>query len=169
MEKAFFYRRFFRRMKRYGLFKAVICDGAGEYSFPAIPEKYLVVKWPCFLLLVFTLAYLLWKPPLIKTGPLQLDRFPPLDEKIDQSGMTGLHRAVIRGKKNIVRIWLRNGANPDAADRYGWTPLHWARFLGMDGMADILIRSGARENRLSTSRWYRFPRGSRPEDVRGPF
>jgi len=169
MRKAFFYRRFFRRMKPYGLFKAVICDGDGEYSFPPIPERFLAVKRVLIFLLGSCLIYLVWKPPVIQPGPVGLDRSAPLDEKLDQSRMTGLHRAVIRGKKNIILLWLRKGANPDAADRYGWTPLHWARFLGRNDLAEILLRAGAGEDISSTSGWYCVPAGSLPGDVRKPF
>ena len=156
-------------MKRYGLFKAVICDGSAEYCFPLIPEKHLALKRIISLLLLSGLLYLVLNPPLFQPGPVPLGQAVPLTEKRDSSGRTGLHRAVIRGSRSVVSLWLRRGADPDAGDRYGWTPLHWASFLGRDDLAELLRRGGARNDIPSTKCWWRYPSGSLPDDVRDSF
>ena len=152
-------------MKRLGMFKALICSGTEEYGFPFIPEKYRFFKWSALILLISVFGYLLINPPVRVSENIRLKNTNKFDARVDEFGMTRLHRAVIRGKTNIVKLLLRNGADPDAVDNYGWSSLHWSSFLKRDNLSRILISGGAREDVRSTADWFVFRKGSIPGDL----
>uniref|UniRef100_A0ABD2WQD1 Uncharacterized protein n=1 Tax=Trichogramma kaykai TaxID=54128 RepID=A0ABD2WQD1_9HYME len=54
----------------------------------------------------------------------------------DELGQTPLHLALSRGRKNLVRLLLTNGADPNTADDYGLTPWH---LICMEGVDDDLF------------------------------
>ncbi len=156
-------------MKRYGMFKALICSENEEYNYPFIPEKCFFVKVGSIILLSFILAYLLINPPINPPGIIHLKSDFKIGDRVDKFGMTRLHKAVIYGKNKIVKLLVRNGCDPNATDNYGWSPLHWAKFLGRDDLCDILTEGGAREDIRSTSDWFVFRKGSLPGDLKGRY
>ena len=46
---------------------------------------------------------------------------------VERKGQTALHRAAVRGKKDLVPLLLKYGADPDIKDRKGLTPSDYAR------------------------------------------
>lgn len=151
------------------MFKAIICGRDEEYNYPFIPEKYFLLKIVSLIFLASTLSYLLIDTPVVGSGVIQLTGDFKIEEKIDEFGLTRLHRAVIHGKENIVILLVRNGADPDATDNYGWSSLHWANFLKNDDIVKVLIANNASKDLRSTADWFIFKKGSLPEDVRrGP-
>jgi len=77
----------------------------------------------------------------------------------DLNGATPLHYAVILGRKEIIQIFLNNGANPNIKDNNGGTPLHYAAIVGIKKidrffslfydnktMVQILLDNGANPN-----------------------
>ena len=62
------------------------------------------------------------------------------------SGTTSLHSAAYRGNAVVVRILLRNGANPNLIDGRGWIPLHQAVDQGHFAVVEILIEAGSDVN-----------------------
>ena len=156
-------------MKRIGMFKAVICDEKEEYGFPFITEKFLVLKKTLLLMLLIMLVYVVIKPPLPSPEVNLVINDSVIPERVDEFGMTRLHRAVIRGNINIIKILIRNGAGLNKTDNYGWSPLHWAGFLGREDLMEILISNGARRDLRSTSDWFVFKKGSLPDEVKRKF
>ncbi len=153
-------------MRSAGMFKALICDENGEYTFPFIPENYLLIKRAVFVMLLGLLGYFIGKPPvLISDVNTFTDVSYVLSERVDEFGMTRLHRAVINGNINVIKILIRNGAGLNKTDNYGWAPLHWASFLGREDLMEILITNGAKQKIRSTSDWFVFKKGSLPSEV----
>lgn len=62
----------------------------------------------------------------------------------EESGLTPLQIAVIKGHEEMVHALLRLGANPNVQDPQGRTPLDDAYVLGHDDIVDMLLASGAR-------------------------
>ncbi|KAM0874607.1 hypothetical protein ACQ4PT_037308 [Festuca glaucescens] len=113
------------------------------------------------------------KDPSESTDPAEMEDFGPLHEaactgKIDickylveelgfdinceannDSGMTPLACAVLRGKSITVKYLLDKGANPDKQDNKGFAPLHYATKEGMDRLVRLLLSKGASVNVLS--------------------
>lgn len=58
-------------------------------------------------------------------------------------GLTGLHEAVIYGRREVVAFLLDEGANANCADNEGWTPLHAAASLNQPEMVALLLERGA--------------------------
>ena len=148
------------------MFKAVIVDDNEEYSFPFISEKYLLIKRIILLLLLVLLGYLITEPPLSSPDIKLVIKDAGIPERINKFGMSGLHRAVIKGNVRVVKILIRNGAGLDRTDKYGWSPLHWANFLGRRDLSELLILNGARRDIRSTADWFVFKSGSLPEEVK---
>lgn len=156
-------------MRRAGMFKAVICDEKEEYGFPFIAEKFLALKKIFLLLLLIIFVYALINPPLPSPEINLVIDDPVMPERVDKFGMSRLHRAVINGNINIVKILIRNGAGINKTDNYGWSSLHWASFLGRNDLREILISNGARRDLRSTSDWFVFKKGSLPDEVKRKF
>lgn len=151
------------------MFKAVICDDREEYGFPFIAEKFITLKKALLLILLILFVYVVIKPPLPPPDINLVIDGPVIPERVNEFGMTRLHRAVINGKINIVKILIRNGAGINDTDNYGWSSLHWAGFMGRDDLMEILISNGARRDLRSTSDWFVFKKGSLPGEVRRKF
>jgi hypothetical protein len=64
----------------------------------------------------------------------------------------GLVSAAVRGDVAGVATLLRQGADPDAADRSGWTALHQAAEAGDLALARLLLEAGARPDLRSRAR-----------------
>jgi hypothetical protein len=63
-----------------------------------------------------------------------------------------LAAAVARGDAAQVAALVRQGADPDAADRSGWTGLHLAAETGDVALARLLLAAGARPDVRSRAR-----------------
>ncbi|EEB19575.1 Cyclin-dependent kinase 4 inhibitor D, putative [Pediculus humanus corporis] len=61
-------------------------------------------------------------------------------------GETPLHKAAIKGDKDLVIKLLEEGADPNVADFAGWTPLHEACNHGWYEVALALVQAGASVN-----------------------
>jgi ankyrin repeat protein len=61
----------------------------------------------------------------------------------EESGLTPLQIAVIRGHEEMVHALLRLGANPNVHDAQGRTPLEDAYAFGHDDIVDMLLSYGA--------------------------
>uniref|UniRef100_A0ACD5X5K8 Uncharacterized protein n=1 Tax=Avena sativa TaxID=4498 RepID=A0ACD5X5K8_AVESA len=70
-------------------------------------------------------------------------------EANNDSGITPLSCAVLRGKSIAVKYLLDKGANPDKQDNKGFAPLHYAAKEGMDRLVRLLLSKGASVNILS--------------------
>ena len=67
--------------------------------------------------------------------------------------MTPFATAADRGREDIVRSLIENGASINAADLDGGTPLHWARINGYERIVDLLRQHGAFELPRAKSEW----------------
>ncbi len=56
---------------------------------------------------------------------------------------TPLTAAVFKGRKEIVRVLLKAGANPDIADTNGTTPLHYAVMMNDAETVRLLVNANA--------------------------
>jgi uncharacterized protein len=70
----------------------------------------------------------------------------------DETASARLVAAAVRGDAAGVAALLRQGADPDAADRSGWTALHQAAETGDLALARLLLEAGARPDRRSRAR-----------------
>jgi ankyrin repeat protein len=62
------------------------------------------------------------------------------NQKADE-GVTALHLAVVRDRKDLVTLLLASGADPSATDSRGASPLAWAEAQGRSEIAALLRRS----------------------------
>jgi ankyrin repeat protein len=65
---------------------------------------------------------------------------------VDGGGVTALHWAVKRDRKELVDFLLEAGAEPNTKDRLGLTPLWTAASLGRESVVRALLERGARPN-----------------------
>ena len=63
----------------------------------------------------------------------------------DEGGQTPLHRAALRGHKEIVELLIAKSADVNAKDLNWRTPLHYATF-GSDEIVELLLANGADVN-----------------------
>ena len=61
----------------------------------------------------------------------------------DRMGLTPLHWAAQHGDKDLTRIFLKFGADPNAVDRDCLTALHWAASGGNKNCISQLLEAGA--------------------------
>ncbi len=165
--KAKRYRKFFRRVKKFGMFKSVIYDSKfnSEYLYPGVkmdPRKAeLIVLSVLLLCLAFVLKFRIVgrfnNPVVLKKSKIHL--------RIDKFGMSNLHRAVIYNKEEVVLKLLEYGADINMKDSWGWTPLHWARFLGSKSLGNILLAHGASDEDRTEKQWYRIKSGTTPDEI----
>ena len=89
-----------------------------------------------------------FKRPDAVRALLDLGADPLLGSK--PAGFTPLHSAVAddtgRAAKDIVRMLLDNGGDPNAANATGGTPLHTAAFTGDVAMVQMLLAAGGNAN-----------------------
>jgi len=57
-----------------------------------------------------------------------------------EQGLTPLHFAIIRERREIAELLLDAGAHPGAPDRHGRTPLDWARLKRNEDLVLLLTR-----------------------------
>lgn len=67
------------------------------------------------------------------------------------SGHTALMFAAINGRKDLVDLLLKNGANKDAVTEKGWTALMLASINGSQDLIDLLLKNGANKEAVNTN------------------
>ena len=67
-------------------------------------------------------------------------------EKDVNCGMTGLYFASLKGKVDVVKFYLQNGANVNAKSKRGSAPLHCAVISDCPEVVRILLTAGANVN-----------------------
>ena len=60
----------------------------------------------------------------------------------DNIGVTALHSAAEKGRKDVAELLLADKAEVNAKNKYGSTPLHWAAFGGHKDVAELLLATG---------------------------
>jgi len=70
-------------------------------------------------------------------------------DRINMSGMTALHQAVLDDNLVMVRLLIQHGAKINKKDEDGWTPLHAAAANGLHHIARYLIAQGADKDALT--------------------
>jgi len=70
-------------------------------------------------------------------------------DRINMSGMTALHQAVLDDNLVMVRLLIQHGAKINKKDEDGWTPLHAAAANGLHHIARYLISQGADKDALT--------------------
>jgi uncharacterized protein len=88
-------------------------------------------------------AWLSWIVAVVSAG---------LAGAADDAASRTLAAAVARGDAAQVAALVRQGADPDAADRSGWTPLHLAAETGDSTLARLLLDAGAHPDLRSQAR-----------------
>ncbi len=83
-----------------------------------------------------------------------VDQKPDVINELSSHGFYPLGIASHFGKEDIVRILLRNGANPNSSSQNGYQvfPIHSALSNGQNTIAKMLIEAGAEVNVLQSSR-----------------
>jgi len=71
---------------------------------------------------------------------------PDLVNAQNQSGLTPLHLAAIKGQVAIAEFLLQKGADPNLAEANGDTPLHFAASYGYVEIVRSLLEHGAKVN-----------------------
>ncbi|WP_433896576.1 ankyrin repeat domain-containing protein [Sphingobacterium mizutaii] len=83
-----------------------------------------------------------------------VDQKPDVINELSSHGFYPLGIASHFGKEDIVRILLRNGANPNSSSQNGYQvfPIHSALSNGQNNIAKMLIEAGAEVNVLQSSK-----------------
>jgi ankyrin repeat protein len=74
-------------------------------------------------------------------------------DKRDKDGTTRLYRAVKGGDIRTVKKLLRDGADPNIANKHHLTPLHHAAYWGETEMVEALVKAGADVNLHNGRGW----------------
>ena len=61
--------------------------------------------------------------------------------------------AICRGRTDVAKVLIENGANVNEEDMFCDTPLHWAAFTGARKITRILIAAGADVNAKDEYGW----------------
>jgi ankyrin repeat protein len=69
-------------------------------------------------------------------------------EKIVNCGMTGLYFAALKGKPEVVKFYLKRGADVNGKSRKGGSPLHAAVTSKCSEVVEILLSAGAKVDQL---------------------
>jgi hypothetical protein len=72
----------------------------------------------------------------------QMEWAVPIDYQ-DGLGNSLIHVAAQNGNKRLIKLILRRGGDPNAANLSGQTPLHYCFGYGYDDVGDYLIKRGA--------------------------
>jgi hypothetical protein len=115
---------------------------------------------------LLTLAALGWSSPVFgseihdaaKDGDLLkvqalLKSNPDLVSSKDGLGMTALHWAASKGRKEVAAFLVANKANVNAKNNNGQTPLHDAAFSGQRDVAELLLVNKADVNAKDNYGW----------------
>jgi len=70
-------------------------------------------------------------------------------DRINMSGMTALHQAVLDDNLVMVRLLIHHRAKLNKKDEDGWNPLHAAAANGLHHIAKYLISQGAEKEALT--------------------
>jgi len=70
-------------------------------------------------------------------------------DRINMSGMTALHQAVLDDNLVMVRLLIHHRAKLNKKDEDGWNPLHAAAANGLHHIAKYLISQGADKEALT--------------------
>ena len=63
--------------------------------------------------------------------------------RINDTGLTVLHQAVLNNSIEVVKLLLENKANINSLDEEKWTPLHAAAFMNYHDISEYLLLMGA--------------------------
>ena len=160
------YGKFFKRMKGYGMFKGVVHDKINEYSYPKLYNESWNKKIIILVVLAVIFSLVLLKFPSPEYMINYNNKIVGLVERIDEYGMTNLHRAVIKGDMKIIKKLLKYNTDVNKTDYYGWSALHWARFTKKNKIEKILIDNGAKKGIPSTRDWFIYKKGTIPADIK---
>mmetsp|Transcript_2786 Transcript_2786/g.3706 ORF Transcript_2786/g.3706 Transcript_2786/m.3706 type:complete len:151 (+) Transcript_2786:60-512(+) len=69
--------------------------------------------------------------------------------KQDEAGQASLHLGV--SNKEVIRLLLEGGANPNITNPDGYTPLHYSSFDGHAESAKVLLRFGADKKKKTST------------------
>ncbi|MBE8712420.1 ankyrin repeat domain-containing protein [Sphingobacterium hungaricum] len=85
---------------------------------------------------------------------LMVKQKPEVKDELSSHGFTALGIAAHFGREDIVRLLLKNLADPNISSQNGYSvfPLHAALSINHDGIAKMLIEAGAEVNILQASR-----------------
>ncbi len=151
------------------MFKGMVCDKINEYSYPKLYNeswnKKIITLWA--LAMVFSL--ILWKFPSPEYKINCNKEIQGLIERVDEFGMTNLHRAVLKGDVKIIKKLLKYNTDVNKTDLYGWSALHWARFIKKSNIEKILTDNGAKKGLPSTRDWFIYMKGTIPADINRDF
>jgi ankyrin repeat protein len=78
---------------------------------------------------------------------------PALGLSTSNDGLTPLHLAAGKGRKDVAGLLLANKADVNAKDDNGWTPLHWAAVYDHREVAELLLASNADVNAKDNNGW----------------
>jgi hypothetical protein len=78
---------------------------------------------------------------------------PRLVSSHGKMGMTPLHLAAWRGKKDVAELLLAKGSDVNALDHGSGTPLFYAAMEGHTDVAELLLARGARVNIKNSDGW----------------
>ena len=60
---------------------------------------------------------------------------------------TPLCEAASEGRKEVAKLLLHSGADPNKADKLGQTPLYWAAMTGHRDVVEVLLDGGAKHDK----------------------
>ncbi len=162
------YRKFFRLLKKSGMFKAVIYDGESfnEYCYPGIRMDSWKAELIVLFILVLTLVLVLEMKTVVRFDlAYNISGRIKIENRVDRNGISNLHKAVINNKEKFVKKIVQYGADINSTDEYGWTPLHWAKFLKRSKISEFLINHGALSDFPSEKDWFKFKKGTTPDSI----
>lgn len=73
-----------------------------------------------------------------------LDEGADVNTRSENGGLRPIHYAVYQGKGDMLQLFVKRGADINAADEKGMTPLHYAAERGEYGFCTYLLQQGAK-------------------------
>ena len=99
----------------------------------------------------------IWNVALARKGSedevLRLLRSGMLDVISRRPGLTLLHTAVNRSHKDVIKILLGKGADPNIPNGMGWTPFHVAANNDNEDVFQLLLNGGGDLNMPTSCGW----------------